>query len=157
LTHRQQLTVQIHRLAGNLDLPLPQYQTADAAAMDLHAAVKESIVVPPGDIALVPCGFSIAVPQGFEGQIRPRSGLAAKSGITVVNSPGTIDSDYRGEVKVALINLGKATFLVDRGMRIAQLLIVPVPQVHWQEVAELPDTARGDGGFGHTGSDRAGP
>ena len=153
---REEVTVLIHRIAGNEDLPLPRYQTEHAAAMDLHAAVKESIQLPPGDILLVPCGFSLAVPTGFEAQIRPRSGLASKSGIAVVNSPGTIDSDYRGEVKVALINLSKTAFPVERGMRIAQLLIVPVPRVHWEEVAELPDTARGEGGFGHTGGDQAG-
>ena len=148
---RQEVTVLIRRLAGNADIPLPQYHTEQAAAMDLHAAVKESIRLPPGEILLVPCGFSVAVPEGFEAQIRPRSGLASKSGITVVNSPGTIDSDYRGEVRIALINFGKTVFSVERGMRIAQLLIVPVPRVHWEEIAELPDTSRGEGGFGHTG------
>jgi dUTP pyrophosphatase len=148
---QEEVTVPIRCVPGNEDIPFPRYQTAQAVAMDLHAAVKEPIQLSPGDILLVPCGFSLAVPTGFEAQIRPRSGLASKSGIAVVNSPGTIDSDYRGEVKVALINLGKAAFSVERGMRIAQLLIVPVPRVHWEEVAELPDTARGVGGFGHTG------
>lgn len=119
--------------------------------MDLHAAVRESVPLASGDILLVPCGFSVAVPAGFEAQIRPRSGLAAKHGVTVANSPGTIDPDYRGEVKVALVNLGKKAFTVERGMRIAQMLIVPVPKVRWEEVAELPETARGQGGFGHTG------
>lgn len=148
---REELAVLIRRLPGNEDLPLPQYQSAEAVAMDLHAAVRESVPLASGDILLVPCGFSVAVPAGFEAQIRPRSGLAAKHGVTVANSPGTIDPDYRGEVKVALVNLGKKAFTVERGMRIAQMLIVPVPKVRWEEVAELPETARGQGGFGHTG------
>ena len=152
---REEVTVQIHRLADNEDLPLPQYQTTEAAAMDLHAAVNEPIRLLPGEIVLVPCGFSLAVPRGFEAQVRPRSGLATTSGIAVVNSPGTIDSDYRGEVKVALINLGKKAFSVERGMRVAQLLITRVPLVIWEEVAELPVTARGEGGFGHTGRGQA--
>jgi dUTP pyrophosphatase len=148
---REELAVLIRRLPGNEDLPLPQYQSTEAVAMDLHAAVRESVSLAPGDILLVPCGFSVAVPAGFEGQIRPRSGLATKHGVTIVNSPGTIDPDYRGEVKVALVNLGKTGFTVERGMRIAQMLIVPVPRVRWEEVAELPETVRGQGGFGHTG------
>jgi len=152
---REEVTVQIHRLAGNEDLPLPQYQTTEAAAMDLHAAVGEPIRLLPGEIVLVPCGFSLAVPRGFEAQVRPRSGLATGSGIAVVNSPGTIYSDYRGEVKVALINLGKKAFSVERGMRVAQLLITRVPLVIWEVVAELPVTARGEGGFGHTGRGQA--
>jgi dUTP pyrophosphatase len=135
---QEKLNVLIRRLPGTEDLPLPRYQTEQAAAMDLHAAVAGLVHLPPGEILLVPCGFAVAIPAGFEGQIRPRSGLAAKSGVTVVNSPGTIDPDYRGEVKVALINLG-------------QMLIVPVPRVRWQEVDELPETCRGEGGFGHTG------
>jgi dUTP pyrophosphatase len=148
---QEEVTVLIHRIAGNEDLPLPRYQTAQAVAMDLHAAVTESIRLSAGDILLVPCGFSLAVPTRFEAQIRPRSGLASNSGIAVVNSPGRIDSDDRGEVKVALINLSRTAFSIERGMRIAQLLIVPVPRVRREEVAELPDTARGEGGFGHTG------
>jgi dUTP pyrophosphatase len=147
----EEIVVLIRRLPGNDDLPLPQYQTAQAIAMDLPAAVAAATPLLPGKIVLVPCGFSIAVPTGFEAQVRPRSGLASKNGITVVNSPGTIDPDYRGEVKVALINLSDKPFLIERGMRVAQMLIVPVPRVHWKEVKELPDTARGDGGFGHTG------
>jgi dUTP pyrophosphatase len=149
--HREEVTVPIRRLPGNEDLHLPQYQSAEAVAMDLHAAVKEPTRLAPGDIILVPCGFSVAIPAGFEAQIRPRSGLAAKYGVTVANSPGTIDPDYRGEVKVALINLGKTAFTVERGTRIAQMLIVPVPRIRWEEVAELPETVRGEGGFGHTG------
>ena len=120
--------------------------------MDLPAAIAEPLIIAPGERALVPCGFSIAVPDGFEGQVRPRSGLAAKHGVTVVNAPGTIDADYRGEVKVALINLGREPFTVERGMRVAQLLVAPVARVQWVEVDELSDTARGAGGFGHTGS-----
>ena len=146
-----EIAVLIHRLGGNEDLPLPEYQTDEAVAMDLHAAVLEPTTLRPGEILLVPCGFAMAVPAGFEAQIRPRSGLAAKSGITVVNSPGTIDPDYRGEVRVGLINLGQHPFVVERGMRIAQMLVAPVPRVQWREVAELPDTSRGHGGFGHTG------
>lgn len=148
---REEVVVLIRRLPGNEDIPLPEYQTEQAAAMDLHAAVSEPTQILSGEILLVPCGFSLAVPVGFEAQIRPRSGLAVKSAIGVANSPGTIDSDYRGEVKVALINLGKSPFSVERGMRIAQLLIAPVPRVRWEEVPALPGTARGEGGFGHTG------
>jgi len=145
------LKVAIARLPGNEDLPLPDYQSEHAAAMDLHAAVRRSLVLSPGEIALVPCGFAMAVPEGYEAQIRPRSGLASKFGVTLVNSPGTIDSDYRGEVKVPVINHGKEPFTIDRGMRVAQMLVLPVPRVRWEEVAELPQTRRGSGGFGHTG------
>ncbi len=143
------IEVQIKRLPGGEDLPLPAYQSADAAAMDLLAAAAADLA--PGAIALVPCGFAIAVPAGYEAQVRPRSGLAAKHGVTVANAPGTIDADYRGEVKVILVNHGREPFRVERGSRIAQMLVVPVPRVVWKEVAELPPTARGDGGFGHTG------
>ncbi len=145
------LKVPISVLPGNEDLPLPAYQTAHAAAMDLCAAITGSAVIAPGEIVLVGCGFAIAVPDGFEAQVRPRSGLAARSGITVVNAPGTIDPDYRGEVKVALINLGQAAFTVERGMRIAQMLVAPVARVAWERVETLAETARGAGGFGHTG------
>ena len=145
------LEVQILRLPGNEDLPLPAYQSAEAAAMDLCAAVPGPLVLAPGAIALVPCGFAMAVPPGYEAQVRPRSGLAAKHGVTVANAPGTIDADYRGEVKVILVNHGKEPFTATRGMRIAQLLVAPVPRVAWKEVAELPPTGRGAGGFGHTG------
>ena len=145
------LKIPISVLPGNEDLPLPEYQTAHAAAMDLCAAITGSAVIAPGAIVLVGCGFAIAVPDGFEAQVRPRSGLAARSGITVVNAPGTIDPDYRGEVKVALINLGQAAFTVERGMRIAQMLVAPVARVAWERVETLAETARGAGGFGHTG------
>ena len=143
--------VPIVRAPGNLDLPLPAYQTAGSAAMDLHAAVRQPLRLDTGAIALVSCGFSMAVPAGYEAQIRPRSGLAIRHGLTVINAPGTIDSDYRGEVQVGLINLGREPLVIERGMRIAQMLIAAVPRVSWNEVDELPDTARGAGGFGHTG------
>jgi len=120
--------------------------------MDLHAAVTSPVTLAPRDIVLVGCGFAMALPDGFEGQVRPRSGLASKSGVTVVNAPGTIDADYRGEVKVALINLGSVPFVIERGARIAQLVIAPVTRVTWEQVDALDGTARGAGGFGHTGS-----
>jgi dUTP pyrophosphatase len=125
--------------------------TEHAAGFDLSAAVGRPLKMKPGEIALIPCGFSMAVPHGYEAQVRPRSGLASKFGVTMVNAPGTIDSDYRGEVHVPLINLGSQTFLVERGMRIAQMLIVPVPKVMIVEVSNLDQTKRGKGGFGHTG------
>ena len=125
--------------------------TAQSAGFDLPAAVTEATVLQPGDIRLIPCGFAIAIPKGFEAQVRPRSGLASKNGITMINSPGTIDSDYRGEVQVPLINLGRSAFTVERGMRIAQMLIHQLPAVNIVEVTELDDTPRGKGGFGHTG------
>jgi dUTP pyrophosphatase len=142
--------VAIQRLDGNDDLPLPSYATLHAAGMDLHAAVATDVIIAPGKRALIPTGLAIALPDGFEAQVRPRSGLAAKNGITVLNGPGTIDADYRGEVKVILINLGEERFVVQRGMRIAQMVIAPVTRVVWQEVRELPETARGAGGFGST-------
>jgi dUTP pyrophosphatase len=145
------LEVKIQRLPGNPDVPLPAYQSQDAVGMDLHAAVREPLTVAPGEVAAIPCGFAMALPPGYEAQVRPRSGLAAKNAISLANTPGTIDPDYRGEVKVLLINHGKAPFVVTRGMRIAQMVVMPVPRVAWQEVSELPTTARGDGGFGHTG------
>jgi dUTP pyrophosphatase len=146
------LTIAIQRLPGLADLSLPEYKSRHAAAMDLAAALREPIVLEPGGRALVPCGFSIAVPDGYEAQVRPRSGLATRHGVTVVNAPGTIDADYRGEVMVALVNLGAEPFVVARGMRIAQLLVAPVPRVVWSEVDALPPTVRGAGGFGHTGA-----
>jgi dUTP pyrophosphatase len=130
---------------------VPAYQSDGAAGMDLEAALDESVEIPAGEIRLVPCGFAIAVPVGYEAQVRPRSGLAAKSGVTVLNSPGTIDSDYRGEVKVILINHGAAAFTVTPGMRIAQMVVARVAHVTWEQTDDLPDTDRGAGGFGHTG------
>jgi dUTP pyrophosphatase len=125
--------------------------TEHAAGFDLAAAVTKKETLDPGDIRLIPCGFAMAVPHGYEAQIRPRSGLATKHGITMINAPGTIDSDYRGQVHVPLINLGKQPFTVERGMRIAQMLILPVPSVKIEETTELDETTRGQGGFGHTG------
>ena len=145
------LEVRIRRLPGNTDLPLPAYQSKDAVGMDVHAAVPADVTLAPGEVTGIPCGFAIALPMGFEAQVRPRSGLAAKNAISVANTPGTIDPDYRGEVKVLLINHGRTPFVVTRGMRIAQMLVVPVPRVAWIEVDELPSTERGEGGFGHTG------
>ena len=125
--------------------------TEHAAGFDLAAAVPSPLVLKPGDIRLVPCGFSMAVPHGYEAQVRPRSGLSSKHGVTMINAPGTIDSDYRGEVHVPLINPGRRPFTIERGMRIAQMLILPVPAVEIIEVEELDETRRGKGGFGHTG------
>ncbi len=133
------------------DLSLPAYATKQAAGMDAAAATTEDTVLQPGEIKLFPTGFAIALPDGFEMQVRPRSGLAIKHGVTVVNAPGTIDADYRGEVKIGLINLGKAPFTVQRGDRIAQLILAPVCQAQLQQVRELGKTERGHGGFGHTG------
>ena len=142
-------TVEIRRLPHNQDMPLPAYETAGAAGMDLRAA--ESVTLKPGARHLVPTGIAIALPQGFEAQVRPRSGLAVKHGVTVLNSPGTIDCDYRGEVKVPLINHGEADFMIARGDRIAQMVIAPVTRIGWQEVDRLDETARGAGGFGSSG------
>ena len=145
------LTLQIRRLASAEDLPLPSYMTSGAAGMDLYAAVLEDLRLEPGAIALVPTGFEVAIPEGFEGQVRPRSGLAVKHGISLPNTPATIDSDYRGEIRVPLINLGREVFLVSRGMRIAQLVVAPVVRVTWNEVPVLQATDRGGKGFGHSG------
>ncbi len=146
-------TIPLKRLPHNTDLPLPAYETADAAGMDLRAAVPEDepLVLRPGSRFAVPTGLSMAIPSGFEGQVRPRSGLALKSGVTCLNTPGTVDADYRGEVKVILINLGEEDFTIRRGDRIAQMVIAPVIQSAWAEVDSLDDTARGAGGFGSTG------
>jgi dUTP pyrophosphatase len=145
------MEVLVRRLTGNDDVPLPAYSTAAAAGLDLCAAVVDPCPIEPGTISLIPCGIAIEIPQDFEGQVRPRSGLASRHGITLVNAPGTIDSDYRGEVKVPLINLGKERFVVTRGMRIAQLVIAPVVRARIREAASLSESARGAGGFGHTG------
>jgi dUTP pyrophosphatase len=145
-----ELSVKFQRLSNGDDLPMPAYQSAHAAAMDLHAAVEAPVVIEPGRIGLVGCGFAMALPDGFEAQVRPRSGLASKQGLTVINTPGTIDADYRGEVKVALVNLGAAPVAIERGMRIAQLVVAPVTRVTWTAVDDLPSTERGGGGFGST-------
>ena len=133
------------------DLPLPQYMSAGAAGMDLYANVQEDVVLVPGEIVLVPTGICIALPIGFEAQIRPRSGLALKHGVTLVNTPGTIDSDYRGEIKVIMTCLGKEPFVIRRGDRIAQMVVAAYTRVDWLCAECLDDTARGAGGFGHTG------
>jgi len=143
-------SVRIARLAKGQGLPLPSYETAGAAGMDLRAA--EAVVIKPGARYLMPTGFAMALPANFEAQVRPRSGLAVKHGITVLNAPGTIDSDYRGEVKVPLINLGQSDFVIARGDRIAQMVIAPVVQALWIEAETLDETARGAGGFGSSGS-----
>jgi len=141
--------VMVKRLPGNDDLPLPAYATAGAAGMDVVSA--EDVEIAPGARHAVATGFAMAIPEGFEIQVRPRSGLALKHGVTVPNTPGTIDSDYRGELKVIMINLGTETFSVRRGDRVAQLVLAPVTQATWLEVETLDETARGEGGFGSTG------
>ena len=148
------VVIEIRRLEHAADLPLPAYETPGAAGMDLRAATleEEPVVIRPGSRALIPTGLCIAVPPGFEAQVRPRSGLAARSGVTCLNTPGTVDSDYRGEVKVILANLGEEDFTVRRGDRIAQMVICPVVQAEWREAHALDDTARGAGGFGSTGA-----
>jgi dUTP pyrophosphatase len=143
--------VNIQVLPNGAGLPLPSYQTPHAAAMDLHAAVTAAATIEPGRIQVIECGFAMALPDGYEAQVRPRSGLASKQGLTVVNTPGTIDADYRGEVKVTLINLGAAPVTIERGMRIAQLVVAPVTRVTWETVSALPESERGAGGFGSTG------
>lgn len=133
------------------DLPLPRYETTGSAGMDICAAVTADAVLAPGEILLVPTGLAVAIPRGYEIQVRPRSGLAVRHGVTIVNSPGTIDSDYRGEIKIGLINLGRESFTIKRGDRIAQLVVAPVVTACWQLTDRLDDTERGPGGFGHTG------
>ena len=145
------VTVRLKRLENGTGLPLPAPKTGAAAGFDLAAAVETPLVLKPGGRALVPTGFAIALPEGYEGQVRPRSGLAVEHGVTVLNAPGTIDADYRGEVKVPLINHGEQEFTVTRGMRIAQLVVAAVAAARVVEVAELGETPRGTGGFGSTG------
>ena len=144
--------VRITRLrAGFEDVPLPEYATSHSAGVDLRAAVETPVVLKPGDIIAVPTNLAIELPPNFEAQVRPRSGLALKHGITLPNTPGTIDADYRGEVKVILANIGREAFVVERGARIAQLVIAPVTHVRWEETDALNETMRGEGGFGHSG------
>ncbi len=145
------VAVRIRRLAHAGDLALPGYETLGAAGMDVRAAVDAPLALAPGAIAMVPTGLAVEVPEGYEMQVRPRSGLAARHGITLPNSPATIDSDYRGEIRVIMQNLGTEPFVVERGARIAQLVLQPVPRVAWVEVDALSETERGVGGFGHTG------
>ena len=149
----EKLTIRIQRCAGCDDVPLPRYMTSAAAGMDVYAAVEDELVIDPGQRAKIPTGFSIELPPGYEAQIRPRSGMAIRNGITLVNSPGTVDADYRGRVAVILINHGRESFTVKRGDRIAQMIVQRVCRVSWLEVGELTSTARGDGGFGHTGAE----
>uniref|UniRef100_A0A7C4MMC8 Deoxyuridine 5'-triphosphate nucleotidohydrolase n=1 Tax=Desulfatirhabdium butyrativorans TaxID=340467 RepID=A0A7C4MMC8_9BACT len=136
---------------GSNDIPLPRFMTPLSAGMDVCADIESDILLKPQDIVAIPTGFAIALPEGYEAQIRPRSGLAVRHGITVVNAPGTIDADYRGEIHIALIHLGKHPFTIRRGERIAQMVVHPVVRVEWEEVSRLEDTERGTGGFGHTG------
>lgn len=147
-----QAEVEIIRLPHGADLPLPAYQSAGAAGLDLLAAVgADGVTIAPGATAMVPTGIAVAIPQGFEGQVRPRSGLAARHAVTILNSPGTIDADYRGEISALMINHGHESFLVTRGMRIAQLVIAPVAYAQLCMVEKLTETQRGTGGFGSTG------
>ena len=148
---KQTLQIAIQKLPEAEGLDFPTYQTPHAAGMDVAAAVSENVTVQPGEIVKIPTGFAIALPDGYEAQIRPRSGLATKHGLTVVNAPGTIDADYRGPIIVALINLGKEPVVIERGMRIAQMVVSPVARVYWGELTELPESERGSGGFGSTG------
>jgi len=145
------IEIPVRRKPGCEDIPLPRYMSASAAGMDVCAACEEDVSVAPGQVRLIPCGFYLAVPAGYEAQVRPRSGLATKHGVILPNSPGTIDADYRGEVCVILGNVSRDTFVVRRGMRIAQIVIAPVCRAEIVEVERLDDTARGTGGFGHTG------
>jgi dUTP pyrophosphatase len=148
----EQVVALVTRVAGNEDLPLPSYATDRAAGLDLRAAVHEPLTLAPGDRALVPTGLRIALPAGFEGQVRARSGLALKHGIVLPNAPGTIDADYRGELSVILWNTSREPFAVKRGDRIAQLVVARVARVAWQERSALDESARGEGGFGSTGA-----
>jgi dUTP pyrophosphatase len=145
------LTVEVQREAGCDDLPLPEYQTHGSAGMDLRAAVEVPLTLAPGQIAMVPTGLRIAIPAGYEAQVRPRSGLALKHGVTVLNTPGTVDSDYRGPVNVILCNLGQTDFEIRRGDRIAQMVVARVERIEWKCVVSVDETVRGSGGFGHTG------
>ncbi len=147
----ESIVVEVTREPGCEDLPLPTYATAHAAGMDLHAAVAEPRVLAPGERALVPTGLRIALPPGYEAQVRPRSGLAIRHGIGLLNAPGTIDADYRGEIRVILINLSQEPFTIERGDRIAQLIVAPVTWATWTLTDSLTETERGEGGFGHTG------
>lgn len=143
--------IKIKRMDGHRDIPIPTYETEGSAGMDLRAAVNEAVTIDPGKIRLIPTGLMVSIPHGYEAQIRPRSGLALKHGIGMVNSPGTIDSDYRGEIRVIMINWGEEPFVVHRGDRIAQMIITQVFRAGLLEVEELEPTGRGEGGFGHSG------
>ncbi len=148
-----EIPVSIRQLPNGEGLALPAYATAQSSGLDLAAALTEDVVIGPGEHTVIPTGVANALPNGFEAQVRPRSGLAAKHAITVLNSPGTVDADYRGEISVVLANHGAASFTVSRGMRIAQLVIAPVSRIVWNEVDALTDSPRGEGGYGSTGLD----
>ena len=145
------LKAQVKRLPHGMDLPLPKYMSDHAAGMDLYAAVQEDTTIPPGGWKLVPTGLSIALPEGYEAQVRPRSGLALKQGVSILNTPGTVDADYRGEVGIILMNHNTKELVVKRGDRIAQMIINKIERIEFEEVAELPEAQRSSGGFGHTG------
>ena len=145
------LKVKVKQLPHGADMPLPKYMSEHAAGMDLFAAVSAELVIPSGEWKLVPTGLAIALPEGFEAQVRPRSGLALKQGVSILNTPGTVDADYRGEVGVILMNHSKADLVIKRGDRIAQMIINKIERIEFEEVEELPSTERGAGGFGHTG------
>jgi dUTP pyrophosphatase len=146
----EKIKVCIQKLSGNEDIPLPQYMTGQAAGMDIFAAVMEDEIILPSQRKKIATGIAIALPEGYEAQIRPRSGLALKNGITLLNSPGTIDADYRGEIALIVINHSEELFIVKRGMRLAQMVVQKILQVDWIETSELNNTSRRDGGFGHT-------
>ncbi len=150
-TSAEPVRVAVTRLPSLGELPLPEYMSRGASGMDLRAAVADTFLLPAGGFALIPTGIAVAIPAGFEGQIRPRSGLALRHGVLVLNTPGTIDSDYRGEVGIILANMGPAPFRIDRGDRVAQMVICRVERAEWMESESLPSTERDDGGFGHTG------
>lgn len=147
----ESIKVLVQQTPESKDLPLPKYMSLGAAGMDLYAAVEENTAIPVGKIRLIPTGLKVSIPVGYEIQIRPRSGLALKHGIMLVNSPGTIDSDYRGEIKIIMMNLGEEDFVIRRGDRVAQMVLKKVEQLEWEIVKELPGTDRDAGGFGHTG------
>ena len=149
----QEIPIRISRISNDVqDIPLPKYATDGSSGMDIYAAVTKEFALPAGETMLIPSGFKIEIPAGYEGQVRPRSGLALKHSIGILNAPGTIDSDYRGEVGVILTNYGKKEFVIKRGDRIAQLVIMPVTRAKWEEVLDINETVRGAGGFGHTGT-----
>lgn len=148
----EEIEVQVRQLPHAEGLELPAYATRFSAGMDLRAAVRDSVILEPAERAVIPVGLEIALPEGFEAQVRPRSGLAARHGLSVLNAPGTIDSDYRGEVMVILINHGSEPYVIERGDRIAQLVVGRHSRVHWRQASELENTQRGQGGFGHTGT-----
>ena len=145
------IPLDVVRFPSGEGLPLPEYATAGSAGLDLRAAVQDEFRLEPGRRALIPTGFGVALPAGFEAQVRPRSGLALRQGLTMLNSPGTVDSDYRGEIQIIAVNLGQETIVIRRGDRIAQLVVAPVARAELREAPALPETVRGAGGFGHTG------